>query len=486
MRSRREFLKLAGQGGAVLLAQQAITKAFAAAEPGPNVAATTNTAAAGKSVAASKPNIIFILSDDHGQEFSGCYGNKAVQTPNLDALAKEGIRFTRVFAATPTCTPSRSTIFTGLYPARHGAMGNHTDCKPGLKSLPIYLKALGYRVALVNKSDVRPKKVFDFEYITAQLKTAPDQIRKYRGEGIDTARVDQLLADHVKTNAGQPLCLVLGDSSPHVVWENNKTYDPAALPIPPNMVDTPKTRAALANYFQDITTLDRRVGETLSSLKRHGMENNTLVIYSSDQGPEWPHCKWTLYDTGLRVPFIARWPGVIKPGSTCDALLSYVDLLPTLVEIAGGEPPRDIDGRSFKDALLGKSSRFREEIYATHTGDGTMNMFPQRCVRDARYKYILNLHPDRLWTTHFTKVDGIPNSHKEVWDTWVEKARTDAGAAKLVNLIERHSAEELYDTEADPYELKNLAANPECKPVLEKMREQLKRWRAEQGDVADE
>src|SRR5206468_1302302 len=117
----------------------------------------------------------------------------------------------------------------------------------------------------------------------------------------------------------------------------------------------PKTRTALANYYQDITTVDCRVGEVMASLKKHGFEENTLFLYTSDQGPEWPHCKWTVYDTGLRVPFLARWPGVVKPGATCDALVSFVDVLPTFIELAGGQPPADLDGRSFRDVLSGKA-----------------------------------------------------------------------------------------------------------------------------------
>ena len=441
--------------------------------------------AAAPEAAPAKPNLVLFLADDLGYGFVGCYGNNVIQTPNLDALAREGTRFTRAFAVSPTCSPSRAAIFTGLYPQRNGTMGNHTDCHPDLKSLPACLKALGYRVVAANKTDVRPKSVFDWELLPATLPKNPALDRRYRGEGLDTARVETLLADHAKNRAGQPLCLLIGDNCPHVVWEKNKIYDPAKLPIPPNMVDTPKTRTALANYYQDITTLDRHLGDVLASLQRHGFEKNTLIIASSDQGPEWPHCKWTCYDTGLRVPFIVRWPGHVAAGKISDALLSFIDITPTFVDAAGGSAPPDLDGRSFKNVLLGKTKTHRQEIFATHTGDGTMNMFPQRCVRDTRYKFILNLHPERTWTTHFTQVGGIPDSHKDVWDTWVDKAKADAGTARLVGVIEHHAAEELYDTEADPYELNNLAAQPEVKPVLEKLRAKLVQWRAQVGDKGD-
>jgi arylsulfatase A-like enzyme len=309
--------------------------------------------------AAPRPNLIAFLSDDHGVDFVGCYGNAAIQTPNMDRLAREGMRFTRVFAASPTCSPSRAALYTGLYPSRNGTMGNHTDSRPGLKSLPQYLRALGYRVVIANKADVRPKEVFDFEVLNATLPRNPEVQRRYRAEGLDTKKVDEFLSSHAKEHADQPLCLILGDNAPHVVWEPNRTYDPLKLPVPPIMVDTPKTRAALANYYQDITTADRHLGEVLASVKRHGFETNTLFIYTSDQGPEWPHCKWTCYDTGLRVPFLARWPGVVKSGATAAAMVSLVDVLPTFVELAGGKAPDDLDGRSFKEVLLGKAASHR-------------------------------------------------------------------------------------------------------------------------------
>src|SRR4029079_5683920 len=129
----------------------------------------------------------------------------------------------------------------------------------------------------------------------------------------------------------------------------------------PIMVDTPKTRTALANYYQDITTVDGRVGEVLASVRKHGFEDNTLFIYTSDQGPEWPHCKWTAYDTGLRVPFIARWPGVLQAQAVIQGLMSFVDVAPTFIDLAGGAAMAGLDGRSFKDVLLKNGPAFRDQ-----------------------------------------------------------------------------------------------------------------------------
>lgn len=433
--------------------------------------------------APAKPNLIVYLADDHGVDFVGCYGNAAIRTPNIDRLATQGTRFTRVFAASPTCAPSRAAMYSGLYPARNGLMGNHTACRPDVRTLPHYLQPLGYRVVLANKSHIKPESVFPVEMLDATLPRNPANRRVYRAEGLDTAKVDAFLAAHRREHPDQPLCLILADSGPHVVWEKNKIYDPAKLPLPPIMVDTPKTRAALANYYQDITTVDGRVGEVMASLDRHGLTANSLFLYTADQGPEWPHCKWTCYDTGLRVPFLARWPGVLKPGATSDAMLSFVDVLPTFVELAGGQAPAELDGRSFRRVLLGETQAHRDRIFASHTRDGVMNVFPQRAARDSRYKLILNLNPENKWTTHFTKVMGIPDSHGDVYSTWTAAAQTNAAVAKLVQTIERHPRQEFYDTQADPFELNNLIADPAHRDRIAALREQLAAWMKQQGDA---
>ena len=433
-------------------------------------------------MALKKPNIVVYLSDDHGSEYLGCYGNEYIQTPHLDRIAENGIRFTRSFTPTPTCAPSRSTLYTGLYPARHGAMGNHTECHAHLKTLPSMLRELGYRVAIAGKTHVKPETLFDFEYIGGFLPKCAEHRRKYRAEGLDTVPVERFLSSHQEENPDQPICLILGDSNPHVTWEPNKIYDPNALPLPPYIADTPIARKALANYYQDITTMDTRIGEVDKILDTHGYADNTLFIYTTDHGSEWPHCKWTLYDTGTRLPFIARWRGQIPANTVSDAMISHVDFFPTLIDIAGGEPLDSLDGKSFKEVLLGQQITFRDKIYGTHTRDGNMNVFPQRCVRDSRYKYILNLMPENRWTTHFTEVEAIPESHAEVWKSWVKKAETDPQTAQLIYLTQHHPVEELYDVTTDPYEFDNLAFSAKMRPVLEKMRADVRYWMHSQSD----
>jgi N-sulfoglucosamine sulfohydrolase len=433
--------------------------------------------------AADRPHIVMFLSDDHGLDFVGCYGNDAIRTPNIDRLAGQGCRFTNMYAASPTCTPSRSVIYTGLYPARNGAMGNHTQTRPDVKSLPHYLEPLGYRVVLANKTHVQPPQAFPFEYLPATLPDDPQQPRRYRREGLDVEAVDAFLKSHREEHPDQPLCLILADNAPHVIWEKNRIYDPEALPLPPYIVDTPITRKAMANYYQDITTMDERLGRVSESLDRHGYGEDTVFIYTTDQGSEWPRCKWTVYDTGIHVPFIVRWPGRLAPGSTSDVLLSFVDVVPTLVELAGGEPVAGLDGVSFVSVLQGESPRLHGFVFASHTRDGDMNVFPQRGVTDGRYKFVLNLLPENEFTTHFTKVKGIPQSHHAVWETWLAKAMKDLAAARVVDLIVTHPPEEFYDTQSDPYEMQNLIHDPQHAERIERMRSSLRKWMEDQNDA---
>jgi arylsulfatase A-like enzyme len=207
---------------------------------------------------------------------------------------------------------------------------------------------------------------------------------------------------------------------------------------------------------------------------------NTLFIYTSDNGAQWPFAKWSLYDAGIHMPFIASWPGVLRAGSRSEALISFVDILPTFMELAGGKAPEGIDGKSFAGVLRGKTKSHRTEIYAAHSGDGNFNVFPMRCVRTARYKYILNLHPEFEYTTHID-VAG-PKDGRIYFDSWVAKAKTDPAAAAVVKRYHEHPPEELYDVVADPYEMRNLAADARHAGTLRELRAKVQAWMKEQGD----
>jgi arylsulfatase A-like enzyme len=263
-------------------------------------------------------------------------------------------------------------------------------------------------------------------------------------------------------------------------------YDPAKIKLPPNFVDTPETRSDRANYYSDVTLMDSFLGDLLDAVEEKGMYENTLFIYSSDQGANWPFAKWCVYDQGLRVPFIVRWPGKIAAGSKTNAMISLADLLPTCLEAAGGFAPTDLDGRSILPVLLGRKEEHRRLVFGTHTGNdnggpGTANHCPARTIRTMTHRYILNLDPETTFTTHITGQKAGPH-YLPHWDSWVKKARSDETARAIVHAYQHRPSEELYDLERDPYEMENLADRPEYGPLLEDMRQKLSQWRRSQND----
>jgi arylsulfatase A-like enzyme len=421
----------------------------------------------------ARPHVVLFISDDHGWFDSPVYGNTDVRTPALERLAAAGAVFTRAFVGSPSCVPSRAVLMTGLMSARNGCVPNHAGLRPGVATLPTYLKALGYRVAQFGKSHFQPRASYaDLEFVKSEVVRGP------LDNDLDPAAVDRWLAG--RGPADGPVCLVVGCHSPHVFWPPNDGYDPKALTAPPALVDTPQTRDYLCMYYTDITKMDRQLGAVYDSARRH-LGDNTLFVYTTDNGAQWPFGKWNLYDAGIRVPFVAVWPGVVKPGRRCDALVSSVDLTPTLIELAGGTPPAGLDGRSFAGVLTGRTDAHRAEVFATHSGDGNMNVYPMRCVRTARFKYILNLHPELEYTTH---IDLAPDGRngRGYFASWEEKAKADPRAAAAVRRYHQRPREELHDVEADPHELTNLAGRPEHRPTLERLRRQTEEWMTAQGD----
>lgn len=438
------------------------------------LAARAASASAPGSSPAERPHIVLFISDDHTWKDCGPYGGTDVRTPNLDRLARESMRFDLAFAATPTCAPSRSAIYTGLYPFRNGAHANHSLVRDDVRSMPRHLKDLGYRVVIAGKTHIGPREVFPFEYLEGS-NVMPEGKKHILWTDLSTAAVDKLLASHEKS---VPLCLVVCSHSPHVFWPPNDGYDPAKIALPPYLVDTPQTRDARCRYYTDVSWMDKQVGEVRDSLARHGYSDRTLFMYTADQGAQWPFGKWNLYDVGIHSPLIVHWPGHVRAGSSTRAMVSLVDLLPTLVEAGGGTPPADIDGRSFLPVLLGRSDQHHQQVFASHTGDANMNRAPMRCIRTDRYKYILNLAPQIPYTTHISRSDDREN----YWNSWLDLAKTDAAAARTVERYEHRPAEELYDLQDDPYELKNLAGDPGRAELLERLRLQLKEWRIQQGE----
>lgn len=429
--------------------------------------------------AGDRPNIVLFIADDLSWHDCGAYGATDVKTPNIDRLAKEGMTVERAFAASPTCSPSRSAIYTGLMPMRNGAHSNHTLIKEGVQTLPEYMEALGYRVVIAGKTHIGPREQFPFEYL-ANSNIMPPGKHAVLWTDLNTKAVEGLLANDDKS---KPLCLVVCPHSPHVYWMDNQGYDAAKVTLPPMLVDTAVTRDARCRYYTDVSHMDEQLGAVWDSLKKHGYDQGDgklLFVFTADQGAQWPFGKWNLYDEGVRAPLIVRWIGKVKEGSKTEAMVSLVDLLPTFMEAASGEAPADLDGKSLMDVLMGKKDSFRTEVYATHTGDKEMNRTPMRSVRTEKYEYILNLKPETKYTTHISEAGLLDG--RDYWDSWVKLAETDAHAAAVIQRYRWRPAEELYDVKADPFEMKNLASEPEMQGVLKELREKVKAWRLQQGE----
>jgi uncharacterized sulfatase len=246
------------------------------------------------------------------------------------------------------------------------------------------------------------------------------------------------------------------------------------------LADTPATRKDYAKYLAEIEVLDQKVGAILETLAKSGHADDTLVIFSSEQGAQFPGCKWTNYDSGVHTGFMVRWPGRVKPGTRTDAMIQYADVLPTLVEAAGGKVEKgQFDGSSFLDVLLGKKETHREYVYAMHNNLPEGTPYPIRAVRDRRYRYIRNLMSDTL---HIQKyVMGRPD-HNAYWSSWMLTAGDDERTLKLVTRYMKRPAEELYDCQVDPFEMNNLADEPSMQKVKAKLAAELDRWMQEQND----
>jgi arylsulfatase A-like enzyme len=273
--------------------------------------------------------------------------------------------------------------------------------------------------------------------------------------------------------------LFVGTNWPHVPWPERSDYDPPVVQLPPTHVDTPQTRLSRTRYYAAVTKADDDLGQVLSTVRERLDPNNTFIFFTSDHGAQVPFGKWNVYDAGIKVPLIVAGPG-IKTNATTDAMVSWIDILPTLVELAGGTPPNEIDGRSFAGVLRGDKQAHRVEIYATHSGDREFNVYPMRCLRTESWKYILNLHPEFQYATHINR--GGERDGLDYFRSWEAAAKTDPLAANIVHRYKERPKEELYNLAADPHEQKNLAGAPAYADRLRTMRAKVVAWMKEQND----
>ena len=423
--------------------------------------------------APAKPNFLVIVADDLCWRDLGYQGHPDVKTPHLDTLASQGMRLDGMFSPAATCSPTRHALYTGLYPVRSGAYPNHTRVHDGTKSIFTHLKDLGYRVALQNKSHVGPAASFPYEAIDGA-----DKLTK--------------TAAFFRRDPEQPWLLAYCPNDPHSPWNRGpKNYDPAKITVPPYMHDNARTRTALAKYFSEVTRLDKLVGNMMKLLDETGHAANTVVLFVSEQGCSLPYGgKWSLYDTGVRVSAIMRWPGEIKAGSIATALVQYVDVAPTFIELAGGDPAkidtgcpdadgeRGFDGRSMVSLVMGGPDKFRDYVFSQHTTVGVHGFkepYPSRMVRDRRYKLIRNLAPANKF-----HIGGIHQGQPLA--SWQEDAKDDPALAARVEWLFKRPGDELYDMETDPFEMHDLADEPKLADIKARLRKELDAWMRQQGD----
>ena len=397
-------------------------------------------------ISSDRPNFIIYLSDDQDFLDYNIFGNENVQSANVNKLASEGIRFTNFHTASAICTPSRSQLYTGLYPLKNGSYTNHTHVKKDTKTIVQHLSAIGYEVVLAGKSHVGPYNTFAWDYY----------IQNKQNKQLDLESIDSYLK-----NAEKPFCLVLASDFPHGPYPNETDYTLDDIKIHPyNNRVTPEK----PGYYQNIKYDDIQLGEILNMINRNDLKNNTMFIYASDHGLSG---KWSLQEQGLRLPFIVRWPGKIKPNTTSETLLTLVDVLPTILEVSKTKIPIELDGKSFVESLKGDDKQINEYIYgvATRQNIRECKIFPSRMVRGSRFKLIRN----------FNSVD-VVNSN--LGDNPIINEFAKIGAESFPNI----PYEELYDLEKDPYQKVNLIKDNKYKKIRNRLSIALENWMKTQED----
>ena len=427
----------------------------------------------GPPTASKRPNVLILVGDDVGAHL-GCYGALGVETPRLDRLAGEGVRFTRAYAPTGVCAPSRATLLTGLEPARHGALG-FEPVRPGVATFGPLLGAFGYRTGLLGKLGAKPLEQFPFDWME----------RTQRGDegardlAFHVSAFEAFLDTSEADPAGggpQPFAFIVNfrdahwplptDGAPADPTVPVAPHDPTLVGVPPVLMDTAATRAELARYHDALRRLDATAGALLDVLERRGLAQDTVVLFTSDNGPPFPRAKTTLYEWGVHQAFLVRWPGVVSPGRVDDRLVTLADVLPTALDLAGApdEARADLDGRSLVPLLRGDASPWRSAVFGLHGTHRVGAEVPARSVRTARWRYIWNPHPER----------DFENLAMEVSVAWSELVSAadlgDPRARSIVAAIVRRPSEELYDLDAYPWELENLATSTAHTTTLAEMR----------------
>jgi len=414
----------------------------------------------------SPPNILWIIAEDLSPDL-GCYGNRLVQTPHLDRLAAEGMRFTRAYVTGPVCSASRSAIATGMYQTSIGAHHHRSHRQDGyrlpapVRVFTAYLREAGYHTSnLRNSHGLQGTGKTDFNF---------DAQNPFDGE------------DWSERKPGQPFYAQINFSETHRPFKRFPRHpvDPAQVQLPPYYPDHPAVRLDWALYLDTIQHLDVKVGRVLERLRNEGLYDQTIIFFFGDHGRPMPRGKQFLYEGGIRIPLIVRIPEKFsvegyRPGTVSDDLISAIDITATTLRLAGIEPPAYMQGRPF----LGPGVRKRDYIVAARDRcDETIDRI--RCVCDRRFKYIRNFYPDRPYTQQNVYKDLNYPTLRVMKDMYAQGKLTGPPA---LFLAPERPAEELYDLQADPWEIRNLASDPSYRATLERMRKILADWIQTTGD----
>lgn len=419
------------------------------------------------------PNFLIVVGDDCTYNDLPLYGGKNAKTPHIDALAARGLTFNQAYLASAMCQPCRAELYTGQYPLSNGCSWNHSASLPSTKSLPHFLRPLGYRVGIAGKVHVKPADAFPFDSVAG---FDPSCVRDPT-QPHDVAPIRDFMA------ADEPFCLVICLVEPHIPWTmgDASQYPPGKLELPPNIADTPVTRGHFSNYLAEITYMDSQVGDILKTLEESGAADDTLVLFTSEQGSQFPGCKWTNWNTGLHTALVAAWPGRIPEGKRTDALVQYADITPTLVDLAGGKAKKRFDGSSFAAVLRGESDRHRDFAYGIHNNLPEGPRYPIRSVTDGQFRYIRNLLPDELYIEKHLMGGGRLNN--PYWATWMgDDPMKGPDTYSLIKRYMRRPAEQLYLTREDPYEINDLATDPGYADTRSRFSEALSAWMKEESD----
>lgn len=428
-----------------------------------------------------KPNILFLLSDDHSYPYLGCYGNQDVRTPNLDRFAAQGLRCDRMFVGCPQCVPSRASLMTGRSAVAIRMVRFTSPLPSELPALPDLLRAkAGYFTGLAGRHYHLDGPATGGQRGAPEISGTLDRF----GLRTFTNRVDYVEKGGGLRNFGgklaafldaapkdKPWFFWLGFSDPHHPWDTKglrEGPDPAKLTLPAHLPDLPGVRSDLARYLAEVEHLDGDVQSVLEMLDARGLATNTLVVFMGDNGMALPHGKGALHDPGLAVPLLIRWPGQVSPGRTTRQLLSGEDFAPTLLEVAGVTPPKEMSGVSYLKLLRGEPFAGRKYIFAErgpHGGDGGMRAEISaatfdlaRCVRSDRFKLIYNCTPHQ-------PVGPVDSQRDPGWQEMKAAFAEGKLAERFVKayFTTPRPTFELYDLEADPGELRNLAGLPQYK-----------------------